>query len=190
MYTFYFIHNHYETNPTAIIDCELSCSYLVTAITRTEKLVSKIRTSVRTTGFRRRNYVTSVLNWRRRFLSLTSTQIHTRMVPQQASYTKYYTHTHMPSFGAGVFTFTRQFTACFYSLQYKVPKLRVSQFTSPNSVSSFLTHTLHSAHQRNGFNSWPASISRLYLLHHAYSSDSFSSSCLPLRPCYPVFTVQ
>ena len=99
-------------------------------------------------------------------------------------------HTHMPSFGAGVFIFMRQFTACFYSLQYKVPKLRVSQFTSPNSVSSLLTHTLHSAHQRNGFNSWPASTSRLYLLHHAYSSDSFSSSCLPPRPCYPVFTVQ
>lgn len=30
----------------------------------------------------------------------------------------------------------------------------------------------------------------LYLLRHAYSSDSFSSSCLPPRPCYPVFTAQ
>ena len=99
-------------------------------------------------------------------------------------------HTHKPTFGAGVFIFTRRFTACFYSLQYKVPKLRVSQFTSPNSVSSFLTHTLHSAHQGNVFNSWPASTSRLYLLHHAYSSDSFSSSCLPPRPCYSVFTAQ
>ena len=189
MYTFYFTHNHSESNSTAIIDCELSCSYPLTAITRTEKLVSKIRTSVRTTGFRRRDYVTSVLNWRSWWLSPASTQIHNRMVQQQASYTKYYTHTHGVLWCRCIY-FHASVHYVFYSLEFKVPKLRVSQFTSPNSVSSFLTHTLHSANQRNGFNSWPASTSSFYLLHHAYPSDSFSSSCLPPRPCYPVFTVQ
>ena len=105
------------------------------------------------------------------------------------TYRQIYTHTHTHTRTQAVLWrrciyFHNQFTACFYSLQYKVTKLRVSQFTFPISVSRFLTHTLHSAHKRNGFNSRPASISRLYLLHHVYSLDFIlilpaSTSLLP-----------